>query len=164
MKGKDVGFLGCYFNEDGINPMHDEFFSPMGPEAPAILEVAKEEAPDVAISLHSHSSAPVFLRPTYVPLEIQAQVRDLAKAYYDNLEARGLPHGSAFGTQAESGVPPGPFNLVSALYHVSGAAAFTFECPHGLSDRKACHVTHDQILDMQLALYESVMRQLLPPL
>ncbi len=51
MAGDDVGFLGCYFNDKGINPMHDEFFAPMGPEAPAILKVAREEGPDLAVSL-----------------------------------------------------------------------------------------------------------------
>ncbi|MHC4208035.1 MAG: MGH1-like glycoside hydrolase domain-containing protein, partial [Planctomycetota bacterium] len=30
MAGDNVGFLGCYFNDKGINPMHDEFFDPMG--------------------------------------------------------------------------------------------------------------------------------------
>ena len=34
MAGENIGFLGCYFNDAGINPMHDEFFAPMSPEAP----------------------------------------------------------------------------------------------------------------------------------
>jgi len=56
--GPEIGWLGCYFNDEGINPMHYEFFAPMGPEAPAILKVALQEGPDVAVSLHSHGSAP----------------------------------------------------------------------------------------------------------
>ena len=53
--------------------MHDEFFAPLGPEAPAILRVAIREGPDLAVSLHSHQSAPAVLRPAYVPLEQQEQ-------------------------------------------------------------------------------------------
>ncbi|KPL10094.1 MAG: hypothetical protein AMS26_21940, partial [Bacteroides sp. SM23_62] len=53
MKG-NVGILGAYFNDDGINPMHDEFFSPMAAETAAILEIARTEAPDMTVSLHSH--------------------------------------------------------------------------------------------------------------
>jgi hypothetical protein len=42
------------------------------------------------------------------------------------------------------------------LHHTCGAASFTFECPHGLRDN--CRVTLEQILDIQLALYEAMLR------
>ena len=29
MLGDNVRFLGCYFNDAGVNPMHDEFFAPL---------------------------------------------------------------------------------------------------------------------------------------
>jgi hypothetical protein len=58
MKG-DVGILGAYFNDDGVNLMHDDFFLPMARETDAILRLARGEAPDVAVSLHSHESPPV---------------------------------------------------------------------------------------------------------
>jgi len=159
--GKRIGFMGCYFNDDGVNPMHDEFFNPMGPEAPAILRVAQDEGPDLAVSLHSHEGAPALLRTAYVPTEMQAEVRDMAVSYYEVLNQRGLPHGRPFQPQAESGNPPAPFNLTSAVYHVSGATAFTFECPHGLTDENVCHVTAEQILDIQLTLYEAMLRHAL---
>ena len=74
------------------------------------------------------------------------------------LDARGLPHGKPFTAQAESGPRPASFNLISALYHVSGATSFTFECPHGIDDPKACQVNLEQILDIQLTLYEAMMQ------
>jgi hypothetical protein len=156
--GPEIGFLGCYFNDAGINPMHDEFFRPMGPEAPAILEVALREGPDLAVSLHSHQSRPVLLRPAYVPLEEQEKVVALAEAYYDLLDERGLPHGKPFAVKPESGEIPVPFNLTSAIYHISGATAFTFECPHGIDHQKACQVSLEDVLDIQLLLYEAMMR------
>jgi hypothetical protein len=161
MAGDNVGFLGCYFDDDGINPMHDEFFSPMGPEAPAILKVATEEGPDLAVSLHSHASKPAVLRPAYVTMEKQEGIRQLAIAYYEILQQRGLPHGGLFGPKAESGTYPVPFNLTSAMYHVSGASSFTFECPHGLNTDSACKVELDEILEIQLALYEAMMQHVL---
>jgi hypothetical protein len=156
MVGDNVGFLGCYFNDDGINPMHDEFFAPMGPEAPAVLKVAEEEGPDLAVSLHSHSSNPALLRPAYVTTEIQEDVRSLAESCYELLAERDLPRGSLFKVVPEGGRNPSPFNLTGAVYHISGASSFTFECPHGL--KEGCQVNVEQILDIQLSLYEAMMR------
>ncbi len=156
MIGDNVGFLGCYFDDAGINPMHDEFFAPMGLEAPAILKIAREEGPDLVVSLHSHESTPALLRPAYVPAEVQADVRTLAQEYYALLDQRHLPHDSPFEVRPEGGKNPSAFNLTSALHHVSGAASFTFECPHGLSN--GCRVTLEQILDVQLTLYEAMLQ------
>ncbi|MBN2594879.1 MAG: hypothetical protein JXA81_15340 [Sedimentisphaerales bacterium] len=156
MAGDDVGFLGCYFDDKGINPMHDEFFAPMGPESPAILKVAAEEGPDLAVSLHSHESKPAVLRPAYVTTEVQQDIRSLAERCYALLAERGLPHGGFFEVSSEGGKNPSPFNLTSALYHISGANSFTFECPHGLKD--GCRVDFEQILDIQLTLYEAMIR------
>ncbi len=159
--GKEIGFLGCYFNDQGINPMHDEFFAPLGPEAPALLRVAMREGPDLAVSLHSHGSAPVILRPAYVPMEIQQQVRGLSERYNALLAERGLPQGSLFTPKPETGEVPSPFNLTSALYHISGATAFTHECPHGIAEERMCQVSFEQILDVQLVLYEVMLRHAL---
>jgi len=161
MSGDNVGFLGCYFNDEGVNPMHDEFFTPMGPEAPAILKVARDEGPDMAVSLHSHESAPALLRPAYVTTEIQQDMRLLAEKCYSLFDKRGLPHQKPFSVTPEGGKHPAPFNLTSALYHISDAASFTFECPHGLSGERACRVNAEQILDIQLALYEAMLRDCL---
>jgi len=154
--GDNVGFVGCYFNDAGINPMHDEFFAPMGPEAPAILKIAREEGPDLAVSLHSHEPPPALLRPAYLPHAIQQDVRVLAERYYAMLGQHSLPHDSPPQVRAEDQEMPSAFNLTSVLYHISGATSFTFECPHGLIG--SCEVTHEQILDVQLTLYEAMLR------
>jgi len=156
MVGDNVRFLGCYFNDRGINPMHDEFFAPMGPESAACLKVAREEGPDLVVSLHSHESKPAVLRPAYIPTEAQQDIRSLAQECYALLRARQLPFGSLFEARPEGGRNPDSFNLTSALYHISGAGSFTFECPHGI--RGNCEVTLDQILDIQLSLYEAMLQ------
>jgi hypothetical protein len=156
--GPRVQFMGCYFDDAGVNPMQDEFFAPLGPEAPAILRVAMQEGPDWAVSLHSNGGAPQLLRTAYVPLEVQEQVRLLAESTNLLLEKRGLPHKSAPKVEPDSGTVPPTFNLTSAVYHVSGAIAFTFEGPHGLAEKNYCQASFDQILDMQLILYEAMLR------
>ncbi len=156
--GPEIGWMGCYFNDKGVNPMHDEFFAPMSTEAPAIIRVAMEEAPDLAVSLHSHGSKPAVLRPAYVPVEVQTQVKALSEGVYRLLAERKLPHGSPPAVGPDEGRVPPPFNLISALYHVSGATPFTFECPHGVAEPKMCQVTLEEILDIQLGLYEAMLR------
>ncbi len=152
------GYVGSYFNDAGVNPMHDEFFHPMSTEAPAILKVAMEEGPDLAVSMHSHSNPPAVLRPSYVPLEIQGQAREFALVFYAMLEERGFQHAKPFTPGAEKGTRPAPFNLTSALYHLSGAVAFTLECPHGHDHKGAYTVTLEEILDIQLTFCEAMLR------
>lgn len=81
MSGDNVGFLCCYFNDNGVNPMHDEFFAPMGPEAPAIREVARGKATDVTVFLHNHGSPSSFHRPKYVPLDLQSDSRPILRPF-----------------------------------------------------------------------------------
>ncbi|MBN1674925.1 MAG: hypothetical protein JXR37_28040 [Kiritimatiellae bacterium] len=161
MRAEDYAFLGCYFNEAGVNPMHDEFVAPMGPEAAAVLRLAADEGPDLAVSLHSHAAAPSVLRPAYAPREAQVRLSVLAKRFNDLAAARGFRHGGVPEIALDGGASPPSFNLVSALHHACGAPSFTFECPHGVTDEKAYHVGFDEILDIQFCLYEAMMRDVL---
>lgn len=156
MVGEDVGHLGSYFNDAGVNPMHDEFFHPMSGEASAILDAARLEGPDLAVSLHSHGSAPTLVRTAYVPVEVQEAVRELHRAYNAELAARGLPTQALVEVKAEAGNPPAPFNLSSALYHVSGAVSFLHENSHGLVGY--AELSLEQLLEVELALYEVMLR------
>lgn len=157
MRGTVVGWLGCYFNDDGINPMHDDFFAPLSDEVAGLLNVAREEAPDVTVLLHSHEAPPALLRPAYVPQEIQQEVGAIALRTYAHLEDQTIPHGATFKPRAESGHPPAAFNLTSAVYHVSGSTAFTFECSHGTRGESAAPVSPAQILEIQLTLYKAMI-------
>jgi hypothetical protein len=159
MKG-DVGILGAYFNDDGVNPMHDDFFLPMAKETEAILRLARDEAPDLAVSLHSHEVAPGVLQPDFLPLFLKERVRDLSRRLKGRYAELRLPYGTVVEPRVEDEVPgpTRPFNLTSALHHVSGAMAFTFECSHGTVGEGAARVSHEQILDAQLALYDEMLR------
>lgn len=159
----DVGILGAYFNDEGINIMHDEFFDPMAKETKAILDIAREEAPDLIVSLHSHGSGmPVLLQPAYVPWSVKEKVEDLAGKLKENYALFGLEHlnaGEIYKPTTEN--ENTSFNLVSALHHVSGAISFTFESDQGtISESKKIVKplsTHDDILDVQLVLYTQML-------
>ncbi len=157
----DVGLLGAYFNDDGINPMHDEFFAPMAEETKAILKIAREEAPDLAVSLHSHENKPVVLQASYVPMFMKKRIAELSEKVKQRYAAVPLPYGAIIqpSIEDESFPPRKYFNLTSALHHVSGTMAFTFECSHGSvsTNMKEPLVDHHDILDVQLHLFDVML-------
>ena len=165
MRGGKGAFLGCYFNDAGINPMHDEFFAPMGPEARVILETARKEAPDAVVFLFGGASRAGLMRPAYTPTTVQQRVADLATVLSERLESARIPASGVPGVAAESRDPPAPFNLISATYHTCGAMCFGFMGPHGLSssDGEAPTVAPEQILDSHLLLFETLFESLLTP-
>jgi hypothetical protein len=163
MKG-DVGILGAYFNDDGINLMHDDFFAPMAEETSAIMDLARSEAPDMTVSLHSHENRPRILQASYEPWfmkqRIDSLTRQLNQSYLDK-GLPGVPSDWLGGPEVEDETAPprASFNLISALHHVSGTMAFTFECSHGcISDRfPEPFVSYEDILDIQLILYDEIL-------
>ena len=163
MKG-DVGILGAYFNDDGINLMHDEFFAPMAKETKAILDIARSEAPDMTVSLHSHENRPRILQASYEPWFMKQQIDSLTRQLNQRYLDEGLPGVPSHWlgepeVEDETAPPRASFNLISALHNVSGTMAFTFECSHGsISDRfPEPFVSYEDILDIQLILYDEIL-------
>ena len=161
MRGAPVGTLGAYFNDDGVNLMHDEWFDPMAPETRAWFKLAREEAPDFIVSLHSHAVDPSVEPTAYVA----RATKETMKQFGDRLQKRyadaGLPHRSGGGPEPkEDGekFPPPSFNLTSALHHACGAVSFVFECPAGVRTQPYPKLTHEQILDIELLMYDELFK------
>jgi hypothetical protein len=160
MRGPEVATLGAYWNDRAINLMHDEWFDPMSPETAAFLRLAREEAPDFIVSLHSHSVPPSVEPTAYVPWTVKQTIQ----AFGDRLQKRyaeaGLPHRPGGPKPVEDGMkfPPPSFNLASALHHVCGGVAFIHETCCGVRTPPYPQVTHDQLLDIQLLLYDELLR------
>jgi len=154
----DVGLLGAYHNDDGVNQVHDDFFGQMAAETRAILDVARSQAPDYVAMLHSHGWEPRPLPVSYVPRLVKEKIYNFCERLAARYEAEHLPFRRPDEIK-EDGIefPPPSFNIVSAVHHACGATAFMFECPHGVSDEPYPHVTHEQILDIQLILYEELL-------
>ncbi len=160
----NVGILGAYFNDNGINLMHDDFFSPMADETKAIMGIARAEAPDMTVSLHSMEEESRILHASYEPWFMKQRIEQLARQLNQRFREEGLPcyPDNQMGepsVEDKEFPPQESFNLISALHHISGTMAFTFECSHGcVSDqRPEPIVSYADILDTQLILYEEML-------
>lgn len=160
MRGPQVGALGAYWNDDQVNLMHDEWFDPMSPETRAYFRLARDEAPDYIVSLHSHAAKPVIMQAAYVPWIVKETLKKLGDRLQKRYANAGLPHLASGAEPTVDGktFPPPHFNLVSALHHACGAVAFVHETPSGLRTLPYPQVDHDQLLDIQLLLYDELFR------
>ncbi len=156
---QNVGFLGGYFNDDGVNIMHDNFFSPMAEETRALLKLADDVQADGIFQLHGGSnSANALLQPRYTPVEVNEAIRIIA----ENADARAREEGLWFQIPAlppkASGDTPPSFNLVDALHHVCGAVSACFESNEGLIDENEPIWNTDQVLRSHEILFEEIFR------
>jgi hypothetical protein len=158
--GAAVGTLGAYFNDDGVNLMHDEWSEPMAAETRAFFRLAREEAPDWIVSLHSHASPPSIEPTAYVPRTVKEAIQRLGDRVRRRYAEAGLPHGAGGPAPREDGerFPPPSFNLCSALHHACGAAAFVYESCRGVGTKPYPAATHEQILDLHLILFDELFR------
>ncbi len=159
----DVGGLGGYFDDAGVNMMHDEWSASMSPVTAAVLRLIREEAPDIVLNCHSHANVPSILHTAYAPQAVKENVAAFALKLYTNLTRADLPHPDDLpwprvdGARGE--VPPA-MNLTSMMYHVGAALPMTFECPHGFTDGRA-RVNYEQILAIHHVLLRSAADWLL---
>jgi len=149
-----AGFLGAYFNDDGVNLMHDNFFAPMAKETVALMKLCDDEAPNCVIGLHGGSnSTNELLQPDYVPKYINRELFALASEVAANQTALGLKTKVNPIPEAEKKTPPS-FNLTTALHHVCGAVSSTYESNERLIDKNA--FTAEEILLHHYCLFEGM--------
>lgn len=154
-----VDFLGGYFNDDGINIMHDNFFKPMAKETQALMDICDEEHADWIIHLHGGSnSMNDFLQTNYVTLECQQAIQNLAKrcdeyckANYDDIwfAVRRIP-------EKECGENPPSFNLTSAMHHICGGVSAVFESNECLIDEPGPKLNHEQVYRSHRIMFEQL--------
>jgi hypothetical protein len=155
----DVGYLGAYHNDDGVNMMHDNCLAPLAEETRAVLKLASDEAPDYICGLHSHGWEPRPLPVSWEPKYIKEKLYRFQQQLADRYQAEGLPFRRPDEISEDAVQPPPPaLNLTSALHHACGAMSFTFECPHGIGEEPYPQVNHEQILDIELLLYEELLK------
>ncbi|MBO9609852.1 MAG: hypothetical protein J7639_28100 [Paenibacillaceae bacterium] len=154
-----VSHLGGYFNDDGINLMHDNFFAPMAAETKLLMELADSEAADATVLLHGGANTvnhilPLHYAPAYI-LELQNKFLD---QLYDACLAKELKFWRLYSELAASpGYPPPSFNLTSALHHLTGGLSMTYECNMSL-DAPGERFSYAEMLDSHLVLFEQLMR------
>ena len=163
MKG-DVGILGGYFDDDGVNIFQDQWFSPMSPVTGALLRLAHNEGPDMLINLHGHGNDPEVLPTNYVPFSAKRKLEKFAQFYYRNLMKIGYPfHLSqlfSFGGDDPAKSPP-PFNFDSMLFHTGVDLSFTHECPGGFINYGFYEYKYEDFLNIHHVLFETAADYLL---
>ena len=152
-------FLGSYFNDDGVNFMHDNFFFPMAEETKSLLKLCDERVPDISIHLHGGSNTTsCFLQTSYVPDYLNHRIYELARRVKDAADRKGC--GNLYQVCAErpdnGAYPPQSFNLVSACSHINGEVCITYESNQGLDmDNR---YTPEEIYKIIMILFEEACR------
>jgi hypothetical protein len=156
----DVGFLGGYHNDQGVNIQCDDMLFPMAEETKTILRLAKLEAPDCIVNVHSHEERGEFLIADFVPEKMKIRNKQIADRYLAVMKAEGV---EPCNFEREISPAAWGMDLTDALYHVSGALSMTFEGPHGSTDKAEYGIDHDGILDTHLIMYRELLRIGLEP-
>ncbi len=156
-----VDYLGGYFNEDGVNMMHDSFFGGASAETQAILDVTEKYAPDFSVLLHGWGEgdgehAGVLLKTPYAP----KCIAESAERFDRQFAARAASEGfsvipNRFGS-GEDKIPPVAFNLNSAMVQLCGAPSVTYESDQGLLS--GAGVSHEELYKLHMILFEELCR------
>ncbi|MDI9469231.1 MAG: M14 family zinc carboxypeptidase [Bacillota bacterium] len=133
-----IKHLGAYFNDGGINPMHDSFPVLLCPENQALFRLVDAERPDFILSLHGGTNVTNHLvPPTFVPPYVLRHNAAINRALLAWSQKARLPLLDSFAElPADGAVRPGEldsFNLMSALHHYCGAVVLLYECNQGLA-------------------------------
>ncbi|WP_409345116.1 M14 family zinc carboxypeptidase [Paenibacillus sp. MBLB4367] len=153
-----VDRLGGYFNDDGVNMMHDDFFTPMAEETKLLLRLAAEEAPDFTVQLHGGTNCVnQILNTAYVP----AFIRERLQAFDERLAAdcgrRGMRYVRTLMSDVSNGYPPPSFNLASAIHHACGGVSAVYESNMALDYGDTVY-SYDEMLDHHLVLFDNLFR------
>jgi hypothetical protein len=122
----------------------------------------------MTVSLHSHENKPRILPASYVAWFMKERIQDITMRLNVRYEKAGLPYipqewiGEP-GVEDKEFPPNSSFNLICALHQLSGTMAFTFECSHGTTSERFPEpfVSHSDIVDIQLHLYEEMLDYIL---
>ncbi len=146
-------FLGSYFDDNGVNLMHDDFFDPMSEITKFIMDTLDKYVPDVTCLLHGGSgSKQHILKPNFVPYYYKEEVHKIMLRLSQRVRAHGLEMAET-GLSAIEDTPPFMFNAVSAYIAKCGTLCFTYESNQGIGGEKLCY-TPDIIYKQHMLLFE----------
>lgn len=151
-----VSYLGGYFNNDGVNLMHDNFFGKKSNEVQALLDIAEEAVPDFTVLLHGGAnSINSVIQPAYAPKPIKRKVTDMCFRLKKMCDAASLKFDMPREYCGEDEETPTSFNLPSAMQHICGEPCITYEANQGLN---GSHEGYDEIYMQHLLLFESLIK------
>lgn len=158
MKG-NVGFLGCYFDDEGVNLAQDNWIAPMSRTTTAIMKLVCNEGPDMLLNLHGYHAPPGILQTNYAPVAVKEDVVAFAQKYSTALEARGIqpvqpdwwPRVREDGPRGEC---PPALSQTGMFYHAGAAMPMTHESPQGFCDAKVAF-DYESLLTLHHVLFET---------
>lgn len=154
-------FMGGYFNDDGVNLMHDDFFGVKAPETQLLFDTVEEYCPDFTILLHGGLNTPsAILKPAYAPEAIKAEILELENVLQKRCEDENLSYCVTKMDNGENDITPCSFNLISALYHFSGEPCVTFESNQGLVGLERKPFTSEEIYRSHIILFEETIKHI----
>lgn len=134
----DVGLLGGYFDDAGVNLMHDQWHSPMSGTTSALLQLVADEGPDMLLNLHSAGHDPGVCPERYIPFSVKERLSRLIGRYEKAFHDSGVPYAknqpAMAGEDGHDGLVPPSFNLNSMFYHTGAELCCVFESPDGNTD------------------------------
>lgn len=155
-----VSFMGGYFNDDGVNLMHDNFFAPMAPETQHLLRICSAYAPDFMLSIHGHAGCG---GGSLIPAVFEP---DADTERLTQLEARLIPAfervGSRFFPNVRSACRGDNrcFNLIDACHFCCGGISATYESDQGVirsdEDYALLENRYDIILNSHREMYMAI--------
>ncbi len=151
----DVGILGGYFDDRGINLMHDEWYEPMSKATGPLLKQVAQEAPDLLLDMHSYEIDAGILETVYIPKTLKQEIVRYTQQYvYPRIQHYGIRTASLppVYAEGEEGAMHPPLNLTSMCYHAGATLPCVFESPHGLAENMH---SYEQLHNLHLALIES---------
>lgn len=153
----EFSILGGYFDDRGVNIMHDEWSSPMSETTRALLRLIREEGPDLAINLHGHGEDPSILPVRYVPMSVKFKSKQFADKFYSAVKENGYHTRELLFMEPElPESPAGSLNFTDFAYHTGAAISLTYESPHGFPPCSYIKMQYGyrDILDIQHLLFE----------
>lgn len=156
-----VDYLGGYFNDDGVNMMHEDYFSEnVSTGTRLVLDVCRNEAPDVSILLHGGTNCTNCLFPVYfISGKAKREINEFQEGYKALCDANGLRYSMTnFRDYDEKPGEYRSFTLTSAMHHCCSEPAFTFESNQGLCDHGNVIYDHDEIYKSHMLLFEETIR------
>ena len=152
-------FLGAYFNDDGVNLMHDDFFRTKSSENDFLFDVVDKYCPDFTILLHGGTNtSPLIFKPTYSPTPVKERLRVFENNLKLRYEHEGMRYCITPMDGGENNEAPASFNLPSALYQLCGEPCITYESNQGLTDDVGRGMTHEEIYKGHIILFEEAIK------
>lgn len=154
-----VDYLGAYFNDDGVNMMHEDFFGEVSTGTRLVLDVCRNEAPDFSILLHGGSNTTnCMLPPDYASFNAKKEVHELEQVVGEVCQREGVRYLIWGIKENEKREIPVSFNLPSAMHHCCGTPAVTYESNQGLVDDGDVIYGYEEIYKAHMILFGETMR------